>query len=268
MTFNASVLEALSIHEGEFLKRAGVPTLWIPGTIDNTNGIIHYSACSITGPTAGVNGSGQLMSITFRVKDSGNSTLYPTDALLLDSSLVSITPVNIVDGFVQIHVEDVAILSVTTSATEAYPTWTIPLNVTVVVENQGTRTETFSVTAYANTTAIGTKTTALDAGDSTELVFSWNLAGVTEGTYTIRANTTVLYGEIDTADNTMTDGIVRIKHPGDANGDNVLNAYDLGILAKSWETKVGESLYDARADFNGDGKIDSEDHEILKAYWP
>jgi hypothetical protein len=208
------------------------------------------------------------MNITFRVKNSGISTLHITDVLLLNSDLASIEPVNIVDGYVEIHVQDIAILSVATSATEAYPTWSVPLNVTVVVENQGTRTETFDVTAYANTTIIGTKTVTLDASDNTTLKFEWNLAGVAIGNYTIRAEATTLYGEIDTADNSLTDGIVRIKHSGDANGDNVLNAYDLGILAKAWGTSIGEPLYDARADFNGDGKIGSEDHEILKAHWP
>jgi parallel beta-helix repeat protein len=268
MTFNPNVLEALSIAEGEFLKRAGVPTLWTPGTINNPLGTISYSACSVTGATPGVTGSGQLMSVTFRVKGSGNSTLHITDVLLLDHNLVSITPVTIVDGHVEIHVQDIAILSVTTSATEAYPTWIVPFNVTVVVENQGTRTETFDVTVYANTLVIETKSVTLAAGATTTLVYNWNLASVAEDTYTIRAEATILYGEVDTADNTKTDGTVKIKHPGDANDDSVLNAYDLGILAKAWGTSVGEPLYDARADFNGDETIDTLDHDILKAYWP
>jgi len=268
MTFNASVLECLGIAEGEFLQRAGVPTLWTPGTINNTAGTIGYSACSITGATPGVTGTGQLMSITFRVIGSGNSTLHITDVLLLDSNLVSITPVTIVDGHVVIHVQDISILSITKSASEAYPTWIVPFNVTVVVENQGTRTETFNVTAYANAIEIGREEVTLAAGANTTLEFNWNLAGVAEGTYTIRAEATVLYGEIDTEDNTKTDGTVKIKHPGDANDDSVLNAYDLGILAKAWGTSVGEPLYDARADFNGDGTIDELDHDILKAYWP
>jgi hypothetical protein len=268
LTFDSTVLEALGITEGEFLKRGGVPTLWTPGSIDNTNGIIHYSACSITGPNPGVDGSGQLMSVTFEVKTSGESTLVPTDVLLLYSDLTPIEPVNTVEGSVTIYSQDIAILSVTTSATEAYPTWTVPIDITVAVENQGTRTETFDVTVYANTVAIETKPVTLDAGATTTLVYNWNLASVTEDTYTIRAEATILYGEIDTADNVLTDGTVTIKHPGDANGDDILNAYDLGILAQAWGTSVGQTLYDPRADFNGDETIDTLDHEILKAYWP
>ncbi len=202
------------------------------------------------------------------MKDSGNSTLHLTDVLLLDSSLVSIAPLSLADGYVEIHLQDIAILSVTTSATEAYPTWTAPLNITVVVENQGTATETFNITVYANTTEIGTREVTLAEGANTTLIFNWNLTGVTEGNFTIRAEATVLYGETDTADNTLTDGTVKIKHPGDANDDDILNAYDLGILAKAWGTSVGDELYDPRADFNGDGTIDTLDHDILKAHWP
>ena len=273
MTFNATVLEALNIAEGEFLMRAGVPTLWTPGSIDNTNGIIHYSASSVTGSTPGVSGSGQLMSATFRVKDVGNSTLYLTAILLLDSDLVSIEPVYIVDGYVEIHRQDIAILSVTTSAPEAYPTWTFPLNITVVVENQGTATETFDVEFWAEGpewtgwALIETKTITLAAGANTTLVFNWNITGIAEGVYTIWVEAIALPEETDTEDNFIElIDIVKIKLPGDANDDGIINANDLGILAKAWAASGG--TYDTRADFNGDGTIDTLDHDILKAYWP
>jgi ABC-type transport system substrate-binding protein len=268
LTFNPSVLEAVSVAEGEFLKGSGVPTLWTPGSIDNTLGIIHYSACSVTGANPGVDGSGQLMSITFRVKNAGDSTLHITDVLLLDSSLTSIEPVDTIDGYVKIFEEDIAVLSVVTSASEAYPSWTVPMNVTVIVENQGTKAETFDVTAYANTITIETKHVTLDPSTNTTLVFNWNLASAPESTYTIKAEASVLYGEIDTADNIIVNGTVRIKHPGDANGDDTLNAHDLGILANAWLTQAGDAHYDARADFNGDRMINTIDHEILKANWP
>jgi hypothetical protein len=429
LTFNATVCEALSIEEGEFLKRAGVTTLWTPGTINNGIGKISYSACSLTGPTPGVSGSGQLMNATFRIKQSGDAKLNLTDVLLLDSNMASITPVKImwathariidvgIGGgtttikylYVNQHVdnsgdwtnvgtspylngigdgsyirgidycqlsdifgfEDISLgpydrikevrlqgytksdstdidfdmyvwdsftwlgslwgetswswkdlrwetRSVSTivpstltqgglnafqvlahyytqdgspmgnadldalrlvvqieegpepfDTVEVYPTWTRPLDIGVVIENQGTQTETFAVTAYANTTSIdGTKTISLAAGTRTAVVFNWNVNGFPEGTYTIRAEASVVEGDTETPSCLFIDGTVKVKHPGDANGDGVLNAYDLGILAKAWGTSYGDPLFDSRADFNGDLMINQQDHDILKAYWP
>jgi len=163
---------------------------------------------------------------------------------------------------------DVAVLSVEPSATEAYPTWVVPLNITVIVENQGPWPETFDVIAYYNETAIETKTVTVASRENTTLIFSWNLTGVAEGTYTIRAEASIVPGETDTADNTLTDGTVKLKHPGDANDDGVVDAYDLGILGKAWQTSVGDPDYDPRADFNGDGTVDEQDEAILQQYWP
>ena len=76
-------------------------------------------------------------------------------------------------------------------------------------------------------------------------------------------------GEIDTADNALISGItVKLKQPGDANDDGVLNVYDTGILGQAWGTSVGDPYYDPRADFNGDGTIDDYDLQILQLYWP
>jgi len=143
----------------------------------------------------------------------------------------------------------------------------VPLNITVIVKNQGERTETFTVTAYYNTTAIGTQTVTLAQGASTTLLFRWNLLGVAPGIYTIRAEASVLLGETDIADNSLIDGTIKLKHPGDANDDGIVNVYDLNILAKALGTSVGNPDYDRRADFNGDGKIDDYDIEILQLYW-
>jgi len=98
-------------------------------------------------------------------------------------------------------------------------------------------------------------------------VFSWNLSGVAESTYTIRAEASVLIGETDVADNSLIDGTIELKHPGDANEDGIVNVYDLNILAKALGTSVGDPDYDLQADFNGDGVIDDYDVEILQLYW-
>ena len=171
-----------------------------------------------------------------------------------------------ITGFIAVgETHDVAVLSVTPSNYTAYPTWKAPINITVVVENQGGETETFDVTAYRNTTAIQTQTVNnLAPGFSTTLMFTWNLSGVSVGNYTIKAVAETLLGEIETADNTLINGVVNVKFPGDASGDNFVNALDFGILGFYWFNIRG---YDPRTDFNGDNFINAIDFGILGKYW-
>jgi hypothetical protein len=85
ISFNATVLEATSFDEGPFLKEQG-ETLWTPGTINNSAGTINYHASAVVG-IAGVNGSGTVGTVTFRVKNYGDSTVQLTDVLILSSNL-------------------------------------------------------------------------------------------------------------------------------------------------------------------------------------
>ena len=70
MTFNPDVLECLSFVEGPFLKTGGT-TLWAPGSIDNTNGIIYPYGATLTGAGTPVSGNGTLAYVTFKVKAYG-----------------------------------------------------------------------------------------------------------------------------------------------------------------------------------------------------
>jgi hypothetical protein len=103
MTFNATILETLNFTEGSFLKQGG-STLWVDGTINNTSGIIVYHAATLVGNAAGISGNGTLGTITFQVKQYGNSTLHLTDVILLDPSLTEILGVIIRDYTVRIKI--------------------------------------------------------------------------------------------------------------------------------------------------------------------
>ena len=136
-------------------------------------------------------------------------------------------------------------------------------DVTVTVENQGTTTETFNVTAYANTTVIQKKEITLTSGDSTDITFTWNTTGFDKGNYTIKAVADTVPGETDTADNTYIDGTVKVTIPGDVNGDCKVDWKDLLVLAMAYGSNKGEPRYVAEADFNSDGKIDWKDLLVL-----
>lgn len=61
------------------------------------------------------------------------------------------------------------------------------MNVTATVENQGYTTETFNVTVYGNTTAIGTQTVRLTSHNFTSVTFPWNTTNAACGNYTVSA---------------------------------------------------------------------------------
>jgi outer membrane protein assembly factor BamB len=84
----------------------------------------------------------------------------------------------------------------------------------VTVENQGSFTEDFNVTAYASTTQVDKKTvTNLNLGASKVLSFTWDTTGFDIGNYTISAVADTVTNETDTLDNTCIDGTVKIRLP-------------------------------------------------------
>jgi KaiC/GvpD/RAD55 family RecA-like ATPase/PKD repeat protein len=110
-----------------------------------------------------------------------------------------------------VGVHNVAILSVSSSATEVRAGQQV--NVTVVVKNKGTIYETFNVTIYYNNTILKTLSVA-DLAPSAEitLTFNWNTNGLIEGAiYTIRAETSQILGEMEPADNNLTGSSVKIS---------------------------------------------------------
>jgi hypothetical protein len=133
-----------------------------------------------------------------------NATVVPDEEDVSDNYLE--------DGTVEVveapPPHDIAVTDVSPSPTSVTVGDTVTIDVTV--ENQGTETETFNITAYYDQTIIDTTTTSLDAGESNVLSFTWNTTGVVVGNYVISANATVVAGEEDTVDNFYEDGTVEV----------------------------------------------------------
>ena len=81
VTFNPSVLSAVSVDEGDFLKKSGGATFFLEGTIDNIAGSIANVSGAYLG-TGGVSGTGVLLSITFSAKKVGEGSLQLRDVHL------------------------------------------------------------------------------------------------------------------------------------------------------------------------------------------
>jgi len=110
-----------------------------------------------------------------------------------------------VDEEQPVAVNDVAAIGQTPTPTSVAQGETV--TVEVVVENQGTQTETFNVTCYFDAGVVGTQlVTNLAAGNSITLNFSWDTTGVTPGTYNITAwaDSDAAIAESDETDNWCT----------------------------------------------------------------
>jgi len=108
-------------------------------------------------------------------------------------------------------VHDIAVTSVAASPTVVARGQAV--NVTVIVENQGSFAEAFDVTAYYEANAIGMETVTLDPNTARSLTFIWSTAGVVQGTYEISAEASVVPDETETDDNTYINGTVTIVTP-------------------------------------------------------
>jgi len=160
----------------------------------------------------------------------------------------------------------VAMTNVAPSRTIVGQGYSVFINATV--ENNGDFTETFNVTAYADTTIIETKTNiTITSGNSTTITFTWNTSGFVKGNYTLTANASILEGEAGTLDNTYVDGIVFVTVVGDVNGDHVVEIDDLLLIIYYWGTHEGGSNWNPNMELSNDTVIDIDDLLILIYYW-
>jgi len=153
---------------------------------------------------------------------------------------------------------DVAVTSVT-SQTRAYSGFTV-IDVFVNVTNHGKFSETFSVTAFYNSTTIETQTvTNLAPKANATIILLWDITSVPLGHYTISAMATRVSSEIDLTDNSFTDGSIVITIPGNVDGDRDVDVYDLLLFSKAFSSDSSKPNWNPNCDFNNDKKVDDAD---------
>jgi hypothetical protein len=118
--------------------------------------------------------------------------------------------INLVKLLYSHDIHDVAVISVTASATEVTSGQIVSF--TVLVKNNGTVAETFNVTLFYNETVIRRKTvTNLAPGDQKTLGFIWNTTGLDEASYRIQAEASAVSGEVETNNNAYIGAIVKVS---------------------------------------------------------
>jgi len=189
-----------------------------------------------------------VVEIPFMIQDYGQTVLDLYDADITDESGVSLSPV-VEDGFFATLLRDVAILSINiTSSNKVYPGRNVTID--VVAMNRGNMTtETFNVTLYANMTVIGLQSVTLDPWSNTTLTFQWNTTGLTPcSNFTIWAEASTVPYEINTGNNVMHDGWVKIKMLGDVNGDGIIDILDIVEVSAAYGSIEGDPNWNPDAD--------------------
>lgn len=153
--------------------------------------------------------------------------------------------------------DDVAVTAVTPLETVIQQSYPCLVNVTVA--NKGGYDETFSVTAYANQTSIGTQTVTLSTGNSTTIVFTWNTTGFAYGNYTISASAAAVPNEISLSDNTLQDGQVTVTILGDVDFNFRVDMGDMTVILDSFGSFPAHPRYNPNCDLDVNGRIDMGD---------
>jgi hypothetical protein len=229
LTYNPNVLKGVSVTNGDLITEAKNSSAeFTLGTFNNTVGMLsptiaYFFYMSPDEPYV-TSGPGIIANITFTVVGTGDSAITLVEFGVSETKLRGYKdgqPYEIISNWkpnighilhgyfsnaVEAVTHDVAILSVTPSNTTV--TEGDLVNITVVVENQGTATETFNVAAYYDVEnpsyLIETPKTlqALEPGATTSITFIWNTTEI-EGTYFILATASIVPSETDTEDNKL-----------------------------------------------------------------
>jgi PKD repeat protein len=175
-----------------------------------------------------------------------NVTLTVTDSEGLSNIVWSIVSVSSPE-------HNIAVINVTLSKTVA-SSGIVYVNVTV--ENQGSFTENFNITVYANYTLVAFKNVILLSRDLAKVTVEWNITGLMKGDYLMIANVTQLVGEVNVTDNVYVDGILKVAILGDINGDGVVDILDIAMVARAYCSYPGHPRWNPNADLDNNNFID------------
>ncbi len=174
--------------------------------------------------------------------------------------------------YVNVPTYNVAAVNLLPQKTVIGQNMALPINGTVV--NEGSYTETFSVTLYANETSIELQNVTLASGNSKTIAFTWNTSQFHFGNYTLSVYAELLPEETDTSDNNFTCGTpVHVGVPGDVSSstpgvyDGVTNMKDIAYLVSLFNTRPNSSNWNPNADVNNDGVCNMKDIAIGVYYF-
>jgi len=161
------------------------------------------------------------------------------------------------DVWIMTHIHDIEITGVA-SGNWAYQGLTAYINVTA--KNNGGFHETFNITAYCNTTLLGTvQVVNLAPGNYCEAQFSLNTSTLLPcHNYTIKGEATLVPYEYNETNNVLITSL-KVRLLGDLNGDGRVDLDDVLTVSLAFGSYPGCPNWDPNADIYRDNKIDLAD---------
>ena len=212
---------------------------------DNATGDLHVAFTQMEGKDP-VNGDGVMGTVTFVGLQAGISPITITSAMLSDPD-GAVLPSVTYDGEIQVLDECTIVGQVHFQGRDDPPfDLSCPLSVTLFVSGEIIPTYTFT----PNTDATGVFTVT----DISANIYDVKVRDL-HSLWNVREDQPIVLG-INALDmGTLVEG--------DADLSGVIDLLDVSVLASTFGTSVGDTLFNARADFNNSYDIDILDYSLL-----
>jgi uncharacterized protein YjdB len=209
LSYDPAVLQINSVTEGGLLKQNGNTSFFLPGDIDNTEGLLKNVAGAITTSGGEVSEEGVLATVTFTAKASGTSTLTLSN-VIAGSKVGQSVPVQVIGGSVTVQggtsSESVSGVSLDKTSCSLTVGETGQLTATVQPVNASNKNVTWSSDNEAVATVDATgKVTAVSAGTANITVTTADGGFTATCAVTIATGSVTIVG-IDPATKTVSAG--------------------------------------------------------------
>ena len=283
LEWNPDVLNCTNVANMDLFDGAA----FISGTADNVNGKLSLTGAKFdyTPPDPApqvypTSGNCTLANVTFTVAGTGDSdiTLGPETRLVKVTNDGEGEEQNVIDeltgemehGYFRNHVgavvHDIIVANITcyylgVAVDEAYQTWTVQVNVTVL--NNGTLTEEFDVKLYIDSWLLDVDTgIRIAGGTNMTAVFSWNLTDIYYRSHGVWSRATIAFGIPDKyPDDNVFIGSTLVKFMGDLDADGDVDSADFVDFGGDYPRPTAPP--GINADLQGDGDVDSADFMLF-----
>jgi hypothetical protein len=247
--YNTTLLDALSVAEGPFLKSGG-STITVKSEVNDTEGKVRF-ALSLLGAPTGVNGSGTLFTTTFQssTQATGESPLSLQDTDLEDSNWPSPNPINhaVIDGSVTILLVEVITHPVIVGEVEYDFTTASSSSITDFAYNDTQKLVSFNATGPPDVLGFTNITMpkallALPTSDTFVVLLDGNAI------YCTRTENATHYFLYFTYSHSTHKFQIKRTLIGDLNGDQKVNLYDIVIVTVAYDATPADARWNPLAD--------------------